>query len=112
MSEKRWVLMLLVVAVVLGSGVLPAMAGTTGGEPGFAVVLPTGELMDDDELGDVDGGHPILVGIVAGVTAYVAGKLGDETWDNVVSPILEEKIWDPLREKGLIPEKSGVLCLP
>lgn len=114
MSWKRLVGMLLVVTLIVGSGAISALASVPGAEPRFALVLPSGEELDDAELEDVDGGNPILVGIGIGIGAWVAGKAADEFWDNVVSPVIEEKVWDPLREKGWIPSnnKNDFLCLP
>lgn len=92
---SRFVVVLLVVGLIVGSGPVGTYAASSDGA--HAVVLPVGERLDDESLAEVEGEF-LPAAVAAGAIAYVGKKVIDSAWDNVVEPFLEQKVWKPIRD--------------
>ncbi|REJ34276.1 MAG: hypothetical protein DIU83_04225 [Bacillota bacterium] len=92
------VAVLLVAGLLLGSVPVGALASASSPAPAeYDVVLPAGELMDDEELAEVTGeAWHIVVGAVGG---YILTKLADAVWDRYVDPWLEETVFPWIEDK-------------
>jgi len=87
---KNVVAVLLVMGLLMGSMPIGALAAES--PSGYAVVLPAGEMLDDESLAEVTG-EGFLTFAAGVVVGYVATKLADSAWERYVDPWLDDTFW-------------------
>jgi len=94
---KNVVALLLVLGLLFGTMPVTVSAAPASAAD-RAIVLPAGEMLDDESLAEVTGeGWPVYVlGAVAG---YVGTKLADAVWDRYVDPWLQDTVFPWIEEQ-------------
>ncbi|HEY8496152.1 MAG TPA: hypothetical protein VIK98_03840 [Limnochordales bacterium] len=102
-SSRRIIAVGLVVALLVAGLPMGQMGRASAQAAEAGIVLPVGEVLDDEALQDVTGKALPLAGVAMvaarAAAAWVGVKLAESAWNNVIEPALDKYVWSPVREK-------------